>query len=703
MPRGFFGELRRRNVYRAGAIYLASVWALAQGFAQLQPVVGAPEWITRGFLIAAAIGFPLWIAFAWFYAFTPQGLKRESEVAPGRSLAHSSTRKLDFAIIGVLAIAVVLLLTDRVLRPHEGSAGTSAKSIAVLPFENLSDNKDNQYFVVGMQDEILTRLANFSDLKVVSRTSTEKYRSHAENLREVGRELGVATIVEGSVQRAGDKVRIAVQLIDARSDSHLWAQTYDREMRDVFAVQSDVAGQIASALKLELQPEETQALAGEPTADPAAYDLFLRAEYFANRGGVNLDTALLKQSLAPYRHAIARDPSFALALARLSYAQSQLVWFGGAGIDVDAFAAEARTNAERALALAPKLADGYIALGFSDYYGRRNYDAALVSFATAQRLRPNDAGAMAAAGYVYRRQGRIDDSIRKLEEALDHDPRNSRITANLASNYMMVWRYADAEQASRRAMALDPDSATAQSLLSTAILYRTGDPARALAVLNGKHPFLQVQRASLLQMLRRYPEALAILEAVPDAPDTFGAQSGGTKAAFLGSSYRDMGDAARARQYYAQAEAKVRPVLAEAETEVEAGSDPARLVLVNALQNTAEVELGLGRTDAAIRLTERAQAVLEGLDDGYLDAVLSSYSADLYGRAVRADLAVPLLDRILGSPQGGMGYSPALLQVEPGWDAIRDDPRFVALLRKYPASSVQRPVDGQQAASAGSR
>lgn len=260
------------------------MWALAQGIAQLQPVVGAPEWITLGFLVAASIGFPFWIAFAWFYEFTPEGLKREREVAPGESIARTTGRKLDFAIIGVLAVAVVLLLTDRLMRPH-ADTGVPAKSIAVLPFENLGGDEEGEYFVVGIQDEILTRLANIGDLKVVSRTSTEKYRSHAENLREVGRELGVATIVEGSVQRAGDKVRIAVQLIDAHSDTHLWAQSYDREMRDVFAVQSDVAGQVASALKLTLQPEETQALAQAPTSDPLAYDLFLRAEYLANRGG----------------------------------------------------------------------------------------------------------------------------------------------------------------------------------------------------------------------------------------------------------------------------------------------------------------------------------------------------------------------------------------------------------------------------------
>lgn len=693
--RAFFAELRRRNVPRAILLYVGAIWALAQGIAQLGPSFGAPDWIVRWFVVAACIGFPFWIAFAWFYAFTPQGLKRESDVAPGESIAHSTARKLDFLIIGVLAVAVVLLLADR-LAPR-AATGAPEKSIAVLPFENLSDDKAGEYFVVGMQDEILTRLSNIGDLKVVSRTSTEKYRSHAENLREVGRELGVASIVEGSVQRAGDKVRITVQLIDAQSDTHLWAQSYDREMRDVFAVQSDVAGRIASALKLTLQPEETHALAQVPTNDPVAYDLFLRAEYLANLGGLNTDVAPLKEAVAPYRQAIARDPSFALALARLSYVQSLLVWFGAQGIDADAFTAEARANAERALVLKPKLADGHIALGFSDYYGRRDYDAALASFATAQRLRPNDAGAMAAAGYVYRRQGRLADSIGKLEEALDHDPRNSRILNNLAITYTIVWRYADAEAVLRRALALAPDNVTAQVQLSGTILTRTGDPAPALTVLRGDHPFMKVQRVYLLLLQRHYSEAIAVLESVPDTPDVFGGQRGVSKTAALGDIYLRMGDTARARHFYRQAEGDARQALAE----TEANADP--VSLIGALQNLADVELGLRHAKATMPLAGRAQALIDDLDDEYLVITLSFSNADLYGRAGRADLAVPLLDRILASPNGGMAYSPALLAIDPSWDTIRDDPRFVALLEKYPASSVHEPDAAQHGASSPAR
>src|SRR5690242_9643495 len=217
-PRNLFAELKRRNVIRTAILYLGAVWALAQGISQLGPSLGAPEWATRWFLVAAAIGFPFWIAFSWFYEFTPQGLKRESEIDPADSIAHRTGRKLDFAIIGVLALAVVLLLTDRFVLRHGVNETTAMpileKSIAVLPFENLSGDKENAYFADGVQDEILTDLAKIAELKVISRTSAMQYKTEfARNLRKIGEELSVAHVLEGSVQRAANKVRVNVQLI----------------------------------------------------------------------------------------------------------------------------------------------------------------------------------------------------------------------------------------------------------------------------------------------------------------------------------------------------------------------------------------------------------------------------------------------------------------------------------------------------------
>jgi TolB-like protein len=329
-PKNFFGELKRRNVIRAAIFYLGAVWALAQGISQLGPSLGAPEWATRWFLVAAGIGFPFWIAFAWFYEFTPEGLKRESEIDPAESITHHTGRKLDFAIIGVLAVAVVLLLTDRFMLRH-GVNETSAmpiveKSIAVLPFENLSEEKANAFFADGVQDKILTDLAKIADLKVISRTSVMQYKSGlARNLRKIGEELGVAHVVEGSVQRAANKIRVNAQLIDARNDAHLWAQTYDRDLADVFAIQSEIAKAIADQLQAKLSPTEKKAIEQPPTNDLAAFDLYSRAKsLLLTRSFSATQDPDVRKAIELLDEAVKRDPSFFDAYCQLAFAHESL-------------------------------------------------------------------------------------------------------------------------------------------------------------------------------------------------------------------------------------------------------------------------------------------------------------------------------------------------------------------------------------------
>jgi TolB-like protein len=231
-PKGFFGELKRRNVIRTVILYLGAVWALAQGISQLGPSVGAPEWATRWFLVAAGIGFPFWVAFAWFYEFTPEGLKRESEIDPAESITRHTGRKLDFAIIGVLAIAVVLLLTDRFVLRHGINETTavpiSAESIAVLPFVNMSDDKANEYFSDGIPEELLNLLSKIPQLKVAARTSSFSFKGKGVEIPEIARQLHVANVLEGSVRRSGDQLRITAQLIRAAEGYHLWSETDPR-------------------------------------------------------------------------------------------------------------------------------------------------------------------------------------------------------------------------------------------------------------------------------------------------------------------------------------------------------------------------------------------------------------------------------------------------------------------------------------------
>lgn len=677
----FFAELQRRNVLRAGVLYVGAVWALAQGISQLSPAVGLPDWSTRWFLIAATIGFPFWLAFAWFYEWTPQGLKRESEMAADASVVRSTGRRMDRAIIVVLAIAVVLLLANTfVWRKGAGLAGdgTSAnilqKSIAVLPFENLSDDKKNEYFVAGIQDMILTKLADIGDLKVISRTSTAKYASRPDNLPTIAQQLGVATIMEGSVQKAGDQVLVNVQLIDARSDNHLWAQSYQRTLDNVFGVEGEVAGQIATALKAKLSPAQSAALAVVPTQNRAAYDLFLRAEYRASKGTINYDTASMKAAISLYQQAVEQDSSFALALAKLSYTESQLAWFFGGGEDVKQINQKARVDAEHALQLQSDLSAAQIALGYTEYWGRGDYAAALTAFAAALELKPNDAGALAARAYIERRQGRFDDAIASFQQALALDPRNSALAEDLGVTYMLASRYSDAENALQRALALDPDNHLAKTDYSKATLFSTGDIQRALATVQGDAPALKYQRATLLTYQRKYREALALIDGIPDTPDNFSRNTVYlNKPQLEASLYQLSGDMARAEPLYAEALSRLR-----AQSGIQQGIN---LGVVWAY--VAAVQIGLGHTAAGLDAIARSQAIQGSIEDQVYGPMIMEINARGYAQARRSDLAVPLLTRALASPGVGAFYSPVLLWLDPAWDPIRDDPRFAALLKQY--------------------
>jgi TolB-like protein len=293
-PRSFFTELKRRNVYKVAIAYAVVAWLLMQVASQIFPFFDIPSWGVRLVVLLLIIGFPVALILAWAFELTPEGIKRAEDVNLSESVRRKTGRKLDFFIIAVLLLVIAVLIFQR-LHPKVSPAVSSApeKSIAVLPFDNLSEEKANAYFADGIQDEILTKLAGVGDLKVISRKSTAKYKSTPEDLKTVARELGVATVLEGSVQRAGDRVRVNVQLLDAHADMHLWAKSYDRDLKDVFAVESEVAQEIADALRAKLSPSQSNALATAPTHDPEAYDLFLKGEYEKHQAESALTAELL--------------------------------------------------------------------------------------------------------------------------------------------------------------------------------------------------------------------------------------------------------------------------------------------------------------------------------------------------------------------------------------------------------------------------
>ncbi|WHZ20621.1 MAG: Adenylate cyclase [Rhodanobacteraceae bacterium] len=670
---GLWRELKRRNVLRAGVLYVGAVWALAQGISQLTPAIGLPDVATRWFLIGAIIGFPFWIAFAWFYEFTPEGFKHDTGVAADAPVRHSNARKLDFAIIGVLIVAVALLGSGYFIRRNAPATvpAVPAKSIAVLPFENLSADRNNEYFVAGMQDLILTKLADVGGLKVVARTSTAKYASHPDDLKTIGQQLGVATILEGSVQKQGNQVLINVQLIDTRTDSHIWAQSYQRTLDNVFGVEGDVAEKIAGALKTRLSPAETARLATSLSQDNTANDLFLQAEFQTNQGLVNYDTASWKTAIPLYRQAIARDPGFALAYARLSYAESGLAWFGGGGMDVRQLVDDARSDAERAVKLAPGLPAAHLAQGFSAYWSG-DYATALDAFAAALALRPNDAGALTGRGYVLRRQGRFDAAIASLQQAIVLDPRNSSLAFDLGDTYMVASRYPDAERWLRRALALDPHNLNARTFLARTIVLDSGDVSRALAVDAGDDAALKLQRVTLLVYQRKYREALALLDTVPDTPDNFNINVI-PKTLQQAELYRLMGDMDRARPLYAQALPKIHERIARQQG-INQGAE---------WVNLATAEAGLGHVAQAQAAAAEAQAIIARHHDHIIGAAFVEFSAWLYAQTGRPDLAVPRLAEALATPGIGFTYSPVLLWLDPAWDQIRGDAGFQALLRQY--------------------
>lgn len=692
----FVATLKHRNVPRAALLYIGATWALAQGLAQLAPALGLPDWITRWLLIAAVIGFPFWIAFAWYYQLTPEGLKREHEVAPGESIAPRTGRHMDFWIIGVIAIAV-LLLANTLVR-HNGPVSVSApaktvavagesanptpttpnipaKSIAVLPFENLSNSEENEYFVAGMQDLILTKLADIGELKVISRTSTMKYKSRPDNLKQVALELGVATVLEGSVQRHDNKVLINVQLIDAGTDAHLWANTYQRDLKDVFGVEGEVAGRIAAALKAKLTPTESRQLATDLSANSAANLLFMRAEYLANRASINYDTAGWKQARDLYKKVLDMEPGFALAWARLSYVSGELAWFGGGGDNVQQLRTEARVSAGKALTLAPDLPAAHLAKGYSEYWGAADYDRALQSFAAALKARPNDGEVLAAQSYVERRQGRFEASIISLHKALELDPRNTVLAFELGTNYAMVSRYKEAEQYYQQALALDPTNVLAISRSAPALLFANGNVQRALDRAKGDDPRLQLLRVKLLQYGRRYEAAIVEVEKVPDSPDNFPFK-GGPKPLILANLYRLAGDHDRALPLFQQALPQIQAQLASL-----AGS---AINQSYAWSNMASVQLGLGHKTEAKAAIAKSQDLMTGSGDHVYSPWVMELNAALYAQAGNESEAVPLLEQALRTPGIGQVYSPVMLRIDPAWDPIRKSPRFKALLNKYP-------------------
>src|SRR6059036_3184721 len=418
----FFQELQRRKVYRVAAAYIIAAGFIIQIGSAVFPAWELPNWTLRFVVVLLLIGFPIALILAWAYDVTPQGIQA-TPASPG---THRRRNIVALTAIG-LAISSV---AGFFLFPRASGRGVE-KSIAVLPFQSLSDEKENAYFADGIQDDILTNLSKIGDLKVISRMSVMSYRGDAlRNAREIGKALGVGALLEGSVRRAGNRVRVSVQLINANSDEHIWAEDYDRDLTDVFAIQTDLAQKIASSLQAKLSPNEKARLDQRPTENSDAYLLFVQAHDYATRRNMFHNETVKAEPL--FEQAIKRDPNFALAYAGLSMVES---WTYRSFEPVAMRREKARTAANEALRLQPDLPEAHLALGFSYYYGDRDYERALAEFEIAKRDLPNEAQAYVAIGAIQRRQGKWAESTANLEKSAALDPRNTEILSNLVFSY----------------------------------------------------------------------------------------------------------------------------------------------------------------------------------------------------------------------------------------------------------------------------
>src|SRR6184192_285593 len=477
----FFAELKRRNVYKVAVAYAIVGWLLVQVATQVFPFFEIPNWAVRLIVLLIVIGFPIALVIAWAFELTPEGLKR-TEVADAAPAPRSPHRAWIYVVVigGFWSIGLFFLGRYTVSRPPtdgrpRATAGSlPAKSIAVLPFDNLSEEKGNAFFAEGVQDEILTRLAKVADLKVISRTSTQRFKAVPSDLREIAKQLGVMNILEGSVQKANDQVRVNVQLINALTDAHLWADTYDRKLIDIFSVESEIAKTIADTLQAKLTGSEKTAIAKAPTANTEAYELYHKGRsLWEKRSGDNIPKAI-----AFYEQAIARDPNYALAYAGLSSAYIILPFW--AGVDRLDASSKAKEAALKALRLDPNLAEAHLALGKVLFFSEIDLPGALREYQRAIELKPNDATAHHWLGNdALSSLGRFEEAIAQGKRAVELDPLSPVINTDFGTTFYYAHRYDDSVRQLRKTLEIDPTSFYAHFNLGIA-LQAAGDLSGAI-------------------------------------------------------------------------------------------------------------------------------------------------------------------------------------------------------------------------------
>ncbi len=682
-PRNFFAELKRRNVYKVAVAYAVVAWLLMQIATQIFPFFEIPNWAVRLVVLLLVLGFPVALVLAWAYELTPEGIKRSEDVAPDDSIVHQTGRKLLGATLGVGLLAVGLL-TYQLLRSHSPAPATTApsneeKSIAVLPFENLSGDKEDAFFADGIQDDVLTSLGKIKDLTVIGRNSVMSYRGAAigGKLREIGKTLGVAHVLQGSVRRSANRVVVNVQLIDTRDEHQRWTERYERTMTDALSLQGELAVEIARELRATLSPAEKSIVAAKPTENPEAYLLYLRAREMETRLGASEEG--LAAAIEFYREAIEHDPKFALARARLSPLLSLLISGGAQGSPTDAKRKEALAQAEEALRLNPNLGEARLALAAYRFLCQSEFESALAEVARAEELLPNSSEVWRMRAMIYKRQGKLRERIAALQRGETLDPRDTHSLGLLAMTFLDVRQWAEAIRTVDRIRALLPGDYRLQGYRAWGEFRMTGllDPwKKMVAEPAAATPpeALNMERYQLAMLERDYPAAERFLREIPAKllPN-----------AVIVANSKLMNEALLAVARGADA-ATVESALVAAREETE------KLLVETPDEASRYGELGLidafrGRKEDAIREGRRG---LELTDYSVLEENDAAANlALIYARTGETDEAIKLIEKLLTLPANLDG--PAIFMMTQAdlkwrwvWDPLRSDPRFQKILEE---------------------
>jgi TolB-like protein/Tfp pilus assembly protein PilF len=615
----------------------------------------------------------------------PKKFKNAQQITPVRRTKPSVVGII--AVLSLIALAIVaMIFAPAILRSREKmqrknsapatEASTTAipeKSIAVLPFANLSSDKENAYFADGIQDEILTRLSKIADLKVISRTSTQHYKSAPDNLPEIARQLGVAHILEGSVQKSADAVRVNVQLIKAANDSHLWADTFDRKLTDIFWVESEVSKAIAEQLRAKLTGQEEQVIAAKPTDNPEAYDAYLRGLAYSLKPLLPANLLAAQKYL---REAVRLDPKFALSWALLSYVEAR-GYLTSVLQPTVALREEARQAAETALALEPNLGEAVLAKGYYHYGCLKDYDTAVRYFEQARPLLPNSSRIPEQLAYVTRRRGQWDQSESYFNEAERLEPRNVNLLVRHAGSYKSLRRFPEALRKLDQVLNITPDDIDILAV-KAAIAQAEGDLPRASALLAPLRPGADLNQALETQVyqaiLERQPaQIIPRLKEILAKPDPALGYFNGELRFWLGWAEEVAGDHAAAQESWRQARTELEPFLKE---------QPENFQLIGDL---ALINMGLGDKAAALALTDRAIAAVPTEKDALAGTRPVEILARVAAGMGEPNRAIAALQKLFSIPGDGalaenLPLTPALLRLDPMFDPLRSDPRFQQLL-----------------------